>query len=63
MFLEYGVLDEGFVVVWQDVGVDHVVQGQFTNVVQICGRHVQTKSAYKRKCTNGQVSKNWRVLS
>lgn len=45
MFLEYCILNEGFFVVAQLVAVDHVVQGQLGDVVEVVGRHVEAHGA------------------
>lgn len=47
MFLEYCVLNEGFFVVAQLIAVDHVVQSQLGDVVEIVGRHIEANRAVK----------------
>ena len=41
VLLQDGVLDKGFLVIGQDIGVDHVVQSQLADVVEGVGGHVQ----------------------
>jgi hypothetical protein len=48
MLLKNGVLDKGFFIIGQDVGIDHVVQSQFAYVVQGGGRHVEANGAVEQ---------------
>ncbi len=45
VLLEYGVLDDGLLVVGDLVGVDHVVEDELGDVVQVVGGQVEADGA------------------
>ncbi len=48
VLLQYGVLYDGLLVVGDLVGIDHVVEDELCDVVQICGGHVQADGAVQQ---------------
>ena len=48
MPLEDGLLDDGLLVVGDDVGVDHVVEGELGDVVEVGGRHIEADGAVEK---------------
>ena len=48
VLLEYGVLDDGLLVVGEHVGVDHVVEHELGDLVEVVGRHVEADGAVQQ---------------
>ena len=66
VLLEYGVLNQRLLVVREEVGVDHVVEGQLADVVQRGGGHVQADGAVQQQRpeeSNKSIINGWNLMN